>query len=383
MKITKANVGKLVCPPGQDEVAFADDEVSGLVLRTRSSGARAWYLRFRDAHGRSHRLKIGDAKALSPDDARELARKAVRDVAGGANPVAERKAARQAVLCEELFGLYLAHAETVQRPSTFVNARRHLTRNCASIAKEPVATLSRATVRELRDRLLGMVGPVQANRTLTTLSGCWSWALRNGIIPEGSNPASYIDKYPEQARERVLTMDELRAIWKGTRGGSRYDRLVRTIILTVVRRAEAGGMAWSELNGNLWTVPAARMKGGVAHEVVLPALALEQLPARDNYRCVFGTETPFGRWSGAKTRLNKAVGFDDWGLHDVRRTFSTEMNARKLADPHIVEAVLAHIGAKGGVAGVYNMASYRQEKAAALEAWVQLLKDEGVFDAAP
>ena len=38
--------------------------------------------------------------------------------------------------------------------------------------------------------------------------------------------------------------------------------------------------------------------------------------------------------------------------------------------PHIIEAVLNHqSGHKGGIAGIYNRASYEREKAAALAAW--------------
>jgi integrase len=378
MKITKANIGRLVCQPNQAETAFSDDEVDGLVLRARASGSRAWYFRYRDANGRSRRLKLGDAKAVAPDAARELARIAAIEVAGGNNPTERRREARHAQTCEELFNRYLAHAEVVQRSTTFDGAKRHLKRNAASLAKEPIISINRARVRALRDKLVETVGQVQTNRTLATISACWSWGLRNGVIPEGDNPASYIDKFPEHARTRVLTMGELAAIWKETSGGGKHDRLVRFLILTAARRAEGGGMQWAELRDDLWVVPAYRMKGGDAHEVALPSIALEQLPPRDNHPFVFGIDAPFSGWSGAKARLNKALGFSDWGLHDFRRTFSTEMNSRELAAPHIIEATLAHVGAKGGVAGVYNTASFRPQKKAALEAWITLLSNEGV-----
>ena len=48
---------------------------------------------------------------------------------------------------------------------------------------------------------------------------------------------------------------------------------------------------------------------------------------------------------------------------------------RGLADPHIIEAVLAHEGAQSGVAGVYNRAAYREQKRAALNAWAGLVAD--------
>jgi hypothetical protein len=38
--------------------------------------------------------------------------------------------------------------------------------------------------------------------------------------------------------------------------------------------------------------------------------------------------------------------------------------------PHIIEAVLNHVGGhKGGTAGIYNRANYEPQKRAALERW--------------
>ena len=44
--------------------------------------------------------------------------------------------------------------------------------------------------------------------------------------------------------------------------------------------------------------------------------------------------------------------------------------------PHIIEAVVNHVsGHKGGVAGVYNRATYAAEKRAALDRWAAWLMD--------
>jgi hypothetical protein len=59
-----------------------------------------------------------------------------------------------------------------------------------------------------------------------------------------------------------------------------------------------------------------------------------------------------------------------WVLHDLRRSFVTHVSERGFAPPHVVEAIVNHVsGAKAGVAGVYNRASYLVEKRQALEMW--------------
>jgi integrase len=58
-----------------------------------------------------------------------------------------------------------------------------------------------------------------------------------------------------------------------------------------------------------------------------------------------------------------------WTLHDLRRTAVTGMAELGVA-PHVVEAVVNHVsGHKGGIAGVYNRATYAAEKREALQRW--------------
>jgi integrase len=85
----------------------------------------------------------------------------------------------------------------------------------------------------------------------------------------------------------------------------------------------------------------------------------------------------FGAWSGkgytawteGKAALDARVAFDDWRLHDLRRTTAT-----RLADlgtpPHVVEQILNHqSGHRAGIVQVYNRSSYEREVRAALAMW--------------
>ncbi len=105
-------------------------------------------------------------------------------------------------------------------------------------------------------------------------------------------------------------------------------------------------------------------------------------PENRQWECIRKSSTGFDGWTAAKDRLNSAMSglsapdasaLKPWGLHDLRRTFSTIMHDRGLAEPHIIEAVLAHRGGQSGVAGVYNRAAYREPKRAALAAWATLV----------
>jgi integrase len=88
--------------------------------------------------------------------------------------------------------------------------------------------------------------------------------------------------------------------------------------------------------------------------------------------CVFGrNDSGFGGWNISKQELNARAAVAPWTLHDLRRTVATRM-AELGIQPHIIEAVLNHVsGHKGGIAGVYNRATYDREKREALSLWAE------------
>jgi integrase len=81
-----------------------------------------------------------------------------------------------------------------------------------------------------------------------------------------------------QARSRILSDDELRAIWTTTGDYPVFGPLLRFILLTATRRYEAGHMPWSELHDREWIIPAARYKTKIDHVIPLSQMALSVLP---------------------------------------------------------------------------------------------------------
>jgi integrase len=377
INITKSSLPRLVCPPGKKEVFFWDKDIPGLALRAYPSGRRVWICQYRDQHGRTRRVPLGSVAVIDPAAARERARETLRAVANGGNPALDRKAARQAATVGSLVDAYLQDAARRLKPNTLDQSQRNLRKYAGSLHSDAIAIIDRAALFKLGNKLAKDAGEVQANRVLATLSAMWTWGLKAGLV-RGENPAAFVPRFPETTRERVLSEGEIQALWHVTASGKTFDRIVRLILLTGCRRQEVGSMEWCEIDGDLWTIPGSRMKGGQVHEVPLSALARAQLPPKAD-GAVFGA---FDGWTAAKRRLDEAIAAlrSDapalpWGLHDLRRTFSTMMNEHGLAEPHIIEACLAHTGFKSGVAGVYNRAAYREAKRAALEAWAALVSE--------
>ena len=393
VRFTKPNIARLACPAGKSEAFYWDAALPGFGLRAYASGRRQWVAQYRDGTGRTRRATFGDARTVELNEAREGARRLLSKVELGSDPQAEKQAARKAVRVGALVDAYLDVAKGRLKPSSLALVTLHLRKHAKPLHHEAAGEVGRAGIVKLLAGLIRDSGPVSANRVRSSLSAMWVWGLRSGTV-EGDNPVAHVPKpASEVARDRVLTDAELGLVWQATAGDHDHDRIVRLLMLTGARREEVGGMEWSEVDGPLWTLPRARSKNGLPHEVPLGPLALAHLSAKRKDRAlVFGEgDGGFSGWSRCKDRLDgrmaallskafterhgRAPSADEvtcpaWTLHDMRRTLSTWMNENGM-EPHVVEAVLNHVSgaSKRGVAGVYNRAQYREPKRAALARW--------------
>ena len=200
----------------------------------------------------------------------------------------------------------------------------------------------------------------------------FGWALERDII--AANPIAAV-KRPgkETSRDRVLTDDELMAVWNACSDGT-YEAVVRMLVLTGARLNEVARLRWDEIVDSEIQLSGVRTKNGKPHIIPLsrPALALlEELPRGSEF-CFArpGEHYPTTGWSAAKARIDaKLRGVAPWRLHDLRRTVATGL--QRLGMPvQVTESVLGHAGgSRSGVVGIYQRHDYANEKRAALEAW--------------
>ena len=315
---------------------------------------------------------------MSLDAARLAARQHAASVTQGANPSADRNARGRAPTALSVIEAYLEQAKARLRERSYEETARHLRKQAASIHHDRADAIRRADIAALLSRVSETSGPFAANRLRAALSALWSWGMRTGLIESESNPVTFTLRHPEKARERTLSDDELRAVWAATEGNGDYIRIVRLCMLTGCRREEIGGLRWDEVLTDSLMIDSTRTKNGTAHEVpLLPAIAAA-LPTRAQGAggSVFGRNwTGFSGWSNSKALLDAKLGkagieMSRWTLHDLRRTFSTRLHDAG-AEPLVVEALLAH--KQQGVAAVYNRASFRTAKRAALGRWHEII----------
>ena len=250
-------------------------------------------------------------------------------------------------------------------------------RTASSLHRLPLAKVDRRAIAALLARVATAASDATANRTRSSLSGLFAFAIQEGLLGDEGNPVTGTETREERSRDRLLTDDEVAAIWAALGEGD-YADIVRLIVLTGARRAEIGSLKWDEvdLERGLVSLPAGRVKNGHSHSIALstPAVAILKARLRDR-ETVFGTgKNGFNSWGDGRIKLDRSlreagVQMPPFVLHDLRRYLSTTMHERLSVQPHIVEACLGHVGHKSGVAGIYNRSTYLAEKARAMAIW--------------
>jgi integrase len=370
-KFTPASV-RAKKPPKAGRKLWWDTHLPGFGLRLTANGARSWIVVVRKQNRRStSKLYIGDAEDMPLAEARAAAR-AKMEVPD--EPAEAESNDTFGALAEK----FLEHGRTkrgrVLRSSTVKEYRRALLTYAADLHAKPVRDVRRGDIADLIRDVAKARGATTAMRTRAALSRFFSWLLANDKV-EG-NPVMGTEGYETAKRDRVLSDGELCAIWSATEPRSDFNMIVRLMLWTGTRRSEPGGMRWSELSDNFWTVPGSRTKNHRPLSLPLPRQALQAL---EGWPRVVGRDFVFGRgrngfqgWSKAKERLDARLGFArPWDLHDLRRSVETRMAGLSIPKDH-VNRVLNH--AAGPITERYDHHTYLPEKRAALQFWADELE---------
>jgi integrase len=169
----------------------------------------------------------------------------------------------------------------------------------------------------------------------------------------------------ENSRDRILSDDEIRALW--TEQGT-YADLLRLALLTGQRREKVASIRWDDIAGKVWTISAEAREKGNALALELPLAALEIVNRQPRLNGFVFAGSHGGHFKSWKQR--DKIERNGWTVHDLRRTARSLMSRAGVL-PHIAERVLGH--AIKGVEGTYDRHSYRDEKADALQGLVALV----------
>jgi integrase len=346
----------------------------GFGVRVSVNGKKSWFAMGR-VGGRQVRHTIGTYPTVTLSEAREAARLILKDIQLGLYAPVKAAPELAPPTLSQMVTLFIEiYAKPKNRGWKAVKATFC---KFSQLNDRPIAEIGRADVVKVLDEIAARGAPIAANRAMSAIKKLFAWCLDRGVI--SVHPLVGLHKPGvERSRDRVLTNEELKSLWRASRElGFPFGLAFQLMALTGQRRGEVVGMRWSQLNLDeaVWTIPANIAKNGRAHHVPLsgPSLEiLERLPRFVGSDLMFTTTgiSPVSGFGRAKDRLDFLMGpTAEWRLHDLRRTTASGM-ARLGVAPHVIEKVLNHVsGEISGVAAVYNRHGYQTEKREALSQW--------------
>jgi integrase len=353
-----------------------DHGARGLHLAVFPSGHKSWIVRYR-FEGRPRKLTLAGFPALA------LARKAAADalvaVAAGKDPGAVKLAAKAtakarpsdrdtvARLAEQFI---TQHVRRNTRPNS-ARATEGIFRNIILPAWGP-RNVRDLTRRDVLDLIEGVAvdRPIAGNRTKAAVSKFFAWLMARDVI-QTSPCVGVPSPSKERSRDRVLSDDELVRLWRAAEAiGGRVAPYIKLLVLTGQRRSEISGLLWREVDGDLLTISAERMKGRTTHILPLSTQAaaiIASMPAGKPNDPVLALSENFSR---LKRALNAHMGdAPHWTLHDVRRSVASGMAKIGIQVPTI-EKILDHRGGSfKGVTGIYQRHSFLPEMMVAVQRW--------------
>ena len=244
--------------------------------------------------------------------------------------------------------------------------------------------LKRSDIVELLDMIEDKHGGSMADQVLAHLSGMFNWLeTRDDDFISPIRRGMRRTKPSERRRTRVLSDQEIRALWPVCSESGPFGGIVRILLLTAQRLEKVQQLRWQDIDKEgIWTIPEKdpREKSN-AQVLPLPKMAvaiIESMPriVGNDYVFASGRTTHYiNGLSKAKKLLDKqllaALQVEDpeadlklWVLHSLRHTSKTLMS-RARVDEFDSERVLGH--AVRGIAGTYGHHDHREAKGAALE----------------
>jgi integrase len=360
--ITKRSVE--AASPEAERFTLWDTELRGFGLRVTPAGTKTFIVRYRAGGGRRGTLRqyvIGQYGALTPAEARNLARRALAEAAKGGDPQAAKAASRAELTVAELCDLYLCEGCTTKKASTIYIDRTRIARHIKPLLGLcKVSDVDKSMIeRFMRDVAAGKTmspdapyvrgGKPAAARAVGLLSGIFAFAVERRM--RSDNPAKAVTRYPDVKRERFLSPKELASLSAALSAleADGYHKaplaVLRLLALTGARKNEIARLRWCEVEAERRLIRLGDSKTG-AKVIPLGAAALaflDALPRSSPY--VFpdprDVSQPIHNVDWTWVRVRSRAGLDGVRVHDLRHSFASAGLASGQA-LHLIGKLLGH-----------------------------------------
>lgn len=342
--------------PEKGQKDYWDASLPGFGIRISQGGSKTFILNIDNA-----RRTIGRFGILSLAEARGEAKRIL----------AERTLGRvrpQFITFQQARDEFLEEKRLTRRASTHHDLKRLLT-----LYMPFKGGLAEATHGEVTHRLNKITAPSEKNHAIAAVKNFFTWCVKRRYLTDNPTAGFSLQKRP--SRSRILTDDELKSIWDACGSldlPASFRTIVRLLIVTGQRRGEIAALRSNYISHNQQTIclPSDLVKNHREHTFPTGDLCRSILPAAEGllFPARGRPNKPFNGWSKTKILLDELCGVTGWVLHDLRRTFRTNLGKLGVA-PHIAERLVNHVSARTDMEEVYDLYKYMPEMRAAMGLW--------------
>ncbi len=325
------------------------------MLEVKASGAKSWIARLQ-YNGHRRDFGLGSVKDVTLEQARDLAREYRRLVRLGLDPVAERRKPSSSTptfetAAREVYAERKGHWQNPKHRAQWLSTLE--TYVFPFIGPMSVDAVGTEHVRDLLARIW-LTKPETARRVRQRVGTVLDYAQAKGWRDAAFSMQTVNRGLPKQPRKgggyKAMPYADLPDFFSKLRDRVTVSRIaLEALVLTAARSGEIRKAVWSEvdLDAAKWTIPAARMKGGVTHNIPLSPAAV------NTFRQAKAFQSPVSDFvfPGAKPKrplsdmtLLKFVrsAGSDATVHGFRSTFRDWCAERTRVPREVVEVALAH-----------------------------------------
>jgi integrase len=336
MRLTKTTVRDLR-PPERGYTIHRDDRLRGFGVLVTENGAKTFILerRIRARGGRVVRGKLGRVGDLSVEQARRKAERYIGVIADGGDPFAdERRHEMEGVTLNQAFEAYLERRPL--KPRTVRDMREALA-NVENWKSKTLMTITAEMVTQ-KHKELGQRSQARANLAMRYIRAIFNFAMSEYTSPSGEpiltrNPVRRLSEtrgwYRVERRQTVIKPHQLGTWVQAV--SELHDRTERDylmfVLLTGLRKSEALGLRWNEVDLEGRELTIADTKARRPHTLPLSDFLCELLERR---MAEAKSELVFSDLRGIRMRepqaaVDRVVAASgvEFCLHDLRRTFAT------------------------------------------------------------
>jgi integrase len=357
-------------PPASGTVTLWDGALKHLGVRVSQGGAKSFIVLL----GSGRRQAIGRYPTITLGQAREKAKVILAERALG-------KHRPSTITWKKALAEYLEAVKVKNRPHTY-NLYARTLKNCFPFGDTKLADITKGDISKKLAKLKDT--PSQQKHAAVYLKIFFNWCIAEEYLE--TNPLQSYKQGKGNRRKRILTDDELQAVWNASfQVEGLFGIIVRLIILTGQRRGEIAALLRTYYSHNQQTVtlPGSLTKNHLEHTFPVGSIASDIImgqigsPTRRGSDFLFPARTsierPFNGWSKCKRELDRFANIAHWTLHDARRTFRTNLGRLKVR-PDIAERLVNHASSRTEMEGTYDLYTYLPEMREAMLKWEALIQ---------